>query len=1137
MKNHHATTEQLYNIKLGDQIGNYRIIRKIGSGGMATIYEARHEQHGARCALKIMHNNINSEEMATRFQREFNALSEIMHPNVLKVTENGIHKGRPYFAMEFLDGRVLKDEIEYLKNLPPTQRYEQVEQILIQLAQALFHIHKLGWIHRDVTPSNIMVLKDKGIKLMDFGVIKIPGQELTMAGEVIGTVAYISPEQIRGGHIDARADLYSLGGVLYLMLSGHRPFQSKTAAGFLERHLNKRPKPLKHYAPMIPRKIEDACLRLLEKEPDKRFASAQHLLFFLDAPFTPSNDGSIFVGRAQTISIIQEHLAGLHENQGGVLLIEGGPGSGVTSLLKKIQSLSKNQDLISSFNQGRTYKKSAYQGLRSLIELLPESLQHLIYSEDKIQKWVVFSKIRDAIVELGKSIIILDNLHVSDAGTVELITYLIRNTLSERQVPIFFLLGVNPSHNTSEIDDILSGNKTGVSPTQITLPPIDLSATEEWLLHYCKYDERVPYLSKRLQHESDGNPALIKEMIKGLFDKNILLPEKALIQIPIENLQQTALPLPSSVRESYQQRMTKLSKEAHELALLIAISRCELSSSTLNDAIQYMSAHVGIQINQQSAIEELIHFGFVECFGDDPVFYEIQNGWLRDLLIESSNAEGLQMRHRAIGNAMEAAFQFQVMSVVEHLAHHFECGECYGKAYPYLMQSAKSLKNRTMMKEAMRYLERALSIEPMAREHIPIRKANSLLSELLLARASIAFVLGNWELAMEQIRAAEQHALRLGNEELLCRIISERSHQIRERLSLDEREKCCNQALKLSLKLGYPKLQIMPHYEYGAISWERGEVLQARNHFLETMQLARTQNDTNGQILGHNGMGVLAMCHGQSAEARKNFEEAVKIGKADGHVESLVNVRTNLAELHHCMGNFKRGFELVNQGITECREVGYRNGLGVYLRYRVMLLGDLGKFVEADETANIAINILRDLDNKQEEFAAVVNLLRSVIPTGHLPRITELIETALLLAEEYDVEGYYPIIQIWKANLLFACGNYSGARALLTAIEESAPQDWKHQRARFSLNLARAWLLLDEHPRARLAAEEALDISDNSGYRFYAMRARQILSKCSEDEDKAKRHARIALALLRSLSANIGEEYRKSFLARNEMFK
>ncbi|MEC8381385.1 MAG: protein kinase, partial [Myxococcota bacterium] len=1058
------------------------------------------------------------------------------HPNVLKVTESGLYDSRPYFAMEFLEGRILKDEIEHWSKLPPTQRYELVEKILIQIAQALHHIHQLGWTHRDVTPSNIMVLKNKSIKLMDFGVVKIPGAELTMAGEVIGTVAYISPEQIRGGHIDARADLYSLGGVLYLMLAGRRPFQSKTAAGFLERHLNKQPKALKHHAPLIPKHLDNACMRLLEKDADNRFASAQHLLFVLKA-HKANPDDKIFVGHTRSFSIVVEHIARLHDNHGGLIWVDGPTGSGITSFLKHIRLFSKRQSFFASYNQGRTYKESAYQGLRALFESLPEALQAQIYAPDPPSKWMLFAKIRDELVSRGPSVIILDNIHLSDSGTVELVSYLIRNTLSERHAPILFLIGTHTEMDSSEINGILTGQSTNVEPTQLLLSPLSIAAVEEWLLHLCEYDERVPYLAGRIHEESKGNPALIEEMLKGLRNKNIIASDYGPLQIPIQHIQGTALPLPHSVRDAIIIRFKALSKEAQELAFLIALSRRELSEDVLNDAIQQLQSQTGILIDLQHTIEQLIQFGIVQQIGSNQSQYEVKSGWLRDFIVEQIPAEGLGLRHCIMGNAFENAFQHNLSAVIEHLAHHFECGENYGKAYPYLIEAADKLKNRTMMNDSMRYLERALSIESVARTQIPILKANKQLARVLLERGRIAFILGNWELAMTQIRSAEQYASKLGDSELLCTIYSERCHQIRERLSLDEREKYCSQTLKLASKVGHPKFRIMPHYEYGAICWERGEEVQAQFHFQETMQLASSLQDSKGEMLGHNGLGVLAMCQGNSAEARKNFEQSVILGKNSGLFERLVNPRTNLAELHHCMGNFKKSFDLVNEGIAECREIGYRNGLGVYLRYRVMLLTDLGRFVEADETASFAVQILQDLDHKTEEFATMVNLLRALMPTGHLPRIKELVDSLLDSAESYDIEGYAPIIQIWKARLLWTTGYYNEAEELLNSLNDTPLPNLKHQAIRFYLNIGRAWLLFKSHEQAYAVASKALTMSDDSGYRFYAMRARQILARCSTDKEEANRHSRIALALLRSLSANLGEEYRKSFLERNDALK
>ena len=159
--------------------------------------------HGAQSKLCPRHKTTQISFSA--FREEFKALSRLRHPNVLKVIDSGEINGRPFFAMELLDGTVLKDAVEEWAQLPMAQRFELAEDILIQTSRALDYIHQLGWIHRDVTPSNIMLLKDGSVKLMDFGVVKIPGTELTVAGEVIGTVAYIPPEQVRSEALDTRA--------------------------------------------------------------------------------------------------------------------------------------------------------------------------------------------------------------------------------------------------------------------------------------------------------------------------------------------------------------------------------------------------------------------------------------------------------------------------------------------------------------------------------------------------------------------------------------------------------------------------------------------------------------------------------------------------------------------------------------------------------------------------------------------------------------------------------------------------------------------------------------------------------------------------------------------------------------------
>ena len=298
---------------------------------MAVVYAVTRVRDGAPLALKLLLPSSSESDVTARFDREFRALSRLEHPNVLKVYESGVAAGRPYFVMERLEGQELRDAVEGWRGLPPARRFERTREILAQVSHALAYIHQRGWVHRDVTPANIMLLPDGQVRLMDFGVVKEPGADVTVAGEVVGTVAYMAPEQVRGERVDARTDLYALGAVLYLMLTGRRPFNARTLAGYLDKHLHQPPRPPRELAPTVPRDLEAICMRLLDKEPARRFASANHLLCVLGEAIPPSeaeDAAEPIAGRAWERTTLRESVALLELGRGGMVVIEGASGMG-----------------------------------------------------------------------------------------------------------------------------------------------------------------------------------------------------------------------------------------------------------------------------------------------------------------------------------------------------------------------------------------------------------------------------------------------------------------------------------------------------------------------------------------------------------------------------------------------------------------------------------------------------------------------------------------------------------------------------------------------------------------------------------------------------------------------------------------
>lgn len=256
------------------RIGLYEIERKLGSGGMGTVYLGTHVETRKEVAVKVLSASFAQEEgVVERFRREIDAMRQISGPNVVQLFESGSDDdtGQLYFAMEYVEGETLGDRLKRMKRLS----WDQAVDIALQICTALKVAHNAGIIHRDLKPSNLLLGKDGVVKLTDFGVAQLfATQRLTVTGGVIGTAEYMSPEQTEGKRATKTSDLYSLGAVLYVMLTGRPPFTGNTALDILRKHQIARFDRPSLYNPDMPRILEDVVTKLLEKKPEDRYADA-----------------------------------------------------------------------------------------------------------------------------------------------------------------------------------------------------------------------------------------------------------------------------------------------------------------------------------------------------------------------------------------------------------------------------------------------------------------------------------------------------------------------------------------------------------------------------------------------------------------------------------------------------------------------------------------------------------------------------------------------------------------------------------------------------------------------------------------------------------------------------------------------
>ena len=708
-------------------VNRYRILAELGQGAMGKVYRVADTLQGDReIALKTIHvaGEI-TPALRLRFKEEFRVMAQLRHPNTLEVYDFGPLDDRShYFTMEVVPGRELADVIA--EGPLPLPRFYT---LLIQLLQALSFIHSRQYVHRDVKAHNIRVRDDGTLKLMDFGLTcqaGVPGK-----GQLNGTPGYMAPEMVWGGAIDAASDLYSVGCLAYEMLTGSVPFVGRVSE-VLRAHRDERPKPLRAQRADVPERLERIVMKLLEKDPARRYRQSDHVIADLAAlagiTVTRTNMDQrksylisrALVGREREMARLTEALTRLRGGQGGSLLIGAPAGVGKSRLMQEfVMQASLNECFVLQApcqEAGQGPYEAIVTGLKRLLphttaaEMaeygpvlaslfphllsagsvteaaapLPDTTQDKLRLHDTVLSWL------EAIASRSPLVLFMDDLNFGDPQSIELFNHCVRHQKTNR---VFFLATFR-NDETPLASPVWFPHEEGLSE-YITLGPLDGEQVGQLLQEMLNAPQVPAAFQQALFDVTGGNPFFVREVLLYLLEEGLLSYLDGAWRFPQDGVKLAA----RSMAETIERRLAHLSPGGRELAQVAAVIGRNMDLPMLL-AVSRME-----EDDLFARLDELIERQFV-VKGEH--HYAFPHDRMRQTLYDAMPMPTRRSLHLRCAEYLEAQSRTASMSWVFELAHHYTQGLDQRLAFDYLCLAGDVSEQRNADAQALMYWQQAV---------------------------------------------------------------------------------------------------------------------------------------------------------------------------------------------------------------------------------------------------------------------------------------------------------------------------------------------------------------------------------------------------------------------------------------------
>lgn len=972
---------------IGTLVNNrYRVDAKLGEGGMGTVYRAQDTLLQRPVAIKTVTPGFFGDEGARRFLREAQSVARLNHPSIVSIYDAVEDGGTFSIVMELVEGQTLRDLLPV-----PVDRLVAISR---QVLDALEYAHAQGIVHRDIKPENILITADGSAKLMDFGLARSEGRSrLTQTGMIVGTVAYLAPEQALGGQVDGRSDLYALGAVLYEAVSGHPPFESDDPISVITQHINVPPVAPHWHNPSVPQPLENIILKLLAKDPSRRYQTAREVIAAMasvrgsaDAPVAgpvklagPELVERILhtplVGREAELSRLKELVDQAISARGGVVLLTGPLGVGKTRLVEEVSTFARLRGV--TVVSGKAYESAPpyeafAKALRELSRgvdadtlaarlgeyapevtgLIPELTRQLPRSvaqaagspEDRKNRlFTGVAQFLTAMAAENPVLLFLDDMHLSDIATVELLQHAARRAEAGRLLLIVAYRSEDvPSTPAGRLFNQVTHalGREGFCAS-IALRPLTADQVIDLIQQMANHAARPVRFGQRIFEVTEGNPYFIEEVIKSLFEQGTLYIKDEQWSTDFDDVRDySLLEIPSSVHGAVEARLRNLDDQTRQVLTYAAVIGRQFSFDTLLALANIQES------NLLDRIEEATRAQLVrEVRGAGEDVYEFAQPMLRQVLYDAIPRRRRRLLHKQAGEVLEKLYGRKPDAYLEALALHFSEGEDLEKTLKYSRLAAQKAAGVFAYDDGGRYLHQAIA----AAEDLDRPQDKLALIETL---GDLLFFAGKRDQVIRAYEEAVQHWKSLPSASVddgarLYRKLGE----IGSRWAVYNPRTREHIAEGLRLLAGAPthperiKLIIAKSFDH---YWLRSEpdsdYETAEASAREGYRLAEQAGSPKDMSAA---LDALAGIYQQSADFTRMLEVTLQRAPIVERLDDVLeagDLNTMIARSHEFLGNYSEALKFNQQAVEEFRQ---------HLRYQLLAMSDIArvyaKMGKADE--------------------------------------------------------------------------------------------------------------------------------------------------------------------------------------------